>query len=109
MKFQTQVIVFLLILTSLTKLFGQVAIPKGYFASPLAIDLALTGSFGEVRPNHFHSGIDFSVQGKVGLPVFAVADGVVFPYQGFADWVWQRPLYRPPKRIYISLRPFERV
>jgi hypothetical protein len=58
-------------------LFGQVAIPKGYFASPLAIDLALTGSFGEVRPNHFHSGIDFSVQGKVGLPVFAVADGVV--------------------------------
>jgi hypothetical protein len=61
----------------LDNLFAQIAIPKDYFSSPLGIGLVVTGSFSEVRPNHFHSGTDFSVQKKEGLPVFAVADGIV--------------------------------
>ena len=77
MKIQSLTVFFLLILTPLANLFAQIAIPKGYFSSPLNIGLALTGSFSEVRPNHFHSGIDFSVQKKEGLPVFAVADGFI--------------------------------
>ena len=64
-------------LMALSRLSAQIAIPKGYFSPPLDIDLTLTGSFSEVRSNHFHSGVDFAVQQKVGLPVFAVADGVV--------------------------------
>lgn len=56
---------------------GQVVIPKDYFSSPLGIDLTVTGAFGEIRPNHFHSGTDFSVMKKEGLPVYAVADGFV--------------------------------
>ncbi len=58
-------------------LFGQNPIPTDYFSSPLAIDLLVTGSFGEIRPNHFHSGTDFNVQKKIGLPVHAAADGWV--------------------------------
>jgi hypothetical protein len=56
---------------------AQKPVPTGYFISPLGIDLSVTGTFGEVRPNHFHSGIDFQVQKKEGLPVYAVADGWV--------------------------------
>ncbi len=77
MKFVSKFLFFLLILIPLTQLDAQVVIQKGYFEPPLHIPLAITGSFSEVRPNHFHSGIDFSVQKKEGLPVFAVADGFI--------------------------------
>jgi len=77
MKFQALTSFILLILIPLANLNAQIAIPKDYFASPLKISLALTGTFSEVRPNHFHSGIDFSVQKKEGLPVYAAADGMI--------------------------------
>ncbi len=51
--------------------------PQGYFISPLATQLAVSGNFGEIRSNHFHSGIDFRTGGVVGEPVYAVADGYV--------------------------------
>ncbi|NVO20294.1 MAG: M23 family metallopeptidase [Bacteroidetes bacterium] len=56
---------------------AQKLIPTNYFSSPLGIDLSVTGAFGEIRPNHLHSGADFQVQKKEGLPVYAVADGFV--------------------------------
>lgn len=55
--------------------FGQ-NYPKD-FISPLDIPLDVSGSFGELRSNHFHSGLDFKTQQKEGLPVYAVADGFV--------------------------------
>ncbi|GHV20818.1 peptidase M23 [Clostridia bacterium] len=45
--------------------------------SPLDIPLFLSGNFGELRSNHFHSGIDFKTQGVTGLPVKSVEDGYV--------------------------------
>lgn len=39
--------------------------------------MLLSGSFAELRNNHFHSGIDIKTQGRVGIPVNCVADGVV--------------------------------
>lgn len=51
--------------------------PKDYFISPLDIPLDFSGSFGELRNNHFHSGLDLKTNGKTGLPVYAVADGYV--------------------------------
>jgi murein DD-endopeptidase MepM/ murein hydrolase activator NlpD len=51
--------------------------PQDYFRLPLNIPISIAGSFGELRPNHFHSGIDFRTQKKEGLPVFAVADGYI--------------------------------
>lgn len=38
---------------------------------------ALAGSFGELRGNHFHSGIDFRTNQREGYPVYAIADGYV--------------------------------
>ncbi|WP_445719888.1 M23 family metallopeptidase [Flavobacterium sp.] len=51
--------------------------PQDYFQSPLDIPLDLSGSFGELRSNHFHSGLDFKTKGVEGLPVYAAGDGYV--------------------------------
>jgi hypothetical protein len=39
--------------------------------------MLLSGSFAELRNNHFHSGIDIKTQGRVNVPVYCVADGFV--------------------------------
>lgn len=44
---------------------------------PVRLPLYMTGDFAEIRPNHFHSGIDIRTEGKEGLPVYAPADGYV--------------------------------
>ncbi len=56
---------------------AQKKYPKNYFASPLKIPIILSGTFGELRSNHFHSGIDIKTQGKQGLPIYAAASGYV--------------------------------
>src|SRR5690554_5254800 len=47
------------------------------FDAPIKIPLLVSGSFGELRSNHFHAGTDFSANYKIGDPVYAPADGVV--------------------------------
>ncbi len=51
--------------------------PQGYFRNPLNIPIILAGNFGELRPNHFHSGMDIKTQQRENLPVHAAADGYV--------------------------------
>ncbi|WP_161596918.1 M23 family metallopeptidase [Chitinophaga vietnamensis] len=51
--------------------------PQGYFRNPLNIPIELAGNFGELRPNHFHSGMDIKTQQKENLAVHAAADGYV--------------------------------
>ena len=46
-------------------------------SAPLDIPLVLSGTFAELRGNHFHGGIDIKTQGRSGLKVNAVADGYV--------------------------------
>ncbi|WP_333599957.1 M23 family metallopeptidase [Flavobacterium sp.] len=68
---------FWLIFFLTTTGFGQNQYPKDYFRSPLDIPLQLAGNFGELRPNHIHSGFDFKTQQKEGFNVYAAADGYV--------------------------------
>jgi len=52
--------------------------PKDYFMNPVDDELRLAGTFCELRPGHFHSGIDIkSKTGGIGQPVFAAADGFI--------------------------------
>ncbi|MDQ0108067.1 murein DD-endopeptidase MepM/ murein hydrolase activator NlpD [Chitinophaga terrae (ex Kim and Jung 2007)] len=51
--------------------------PQGYFRNPLNVPIELAGNFGELRPNHFHSGLDIKTQQRENLPVHAAADGYV--------------------------------
>ena len=45
--------------------------------APLDIPLVLSGTFAELRGNHFHGGIDIKTQGRSGLQVKAIANGHV--------------------------------
>ena len=49
------------------------------FDNPLHLPAAPSGTFAEIRTNHFHSGIDLRIGGDegVGTPVYAPADGYV--------------------------------
>ncbi|MFM6954698.1 MAG: M23 family metallopeptidase [Sphingobacteriaceae bacterium] len=51
--------------------------PKEDFRYPLDLAPSVAGSFGDLRPNHFHSGLDFRTNQREGYPVYAVADGYV--------------------------------
>lgn len=42
---------------------------------PVAGPVYLTGTCGELRPDHYHAGAD--IDGRVGNPVFAAADGYI--------------------------------
>ena len=45
------------------------------FSPPVQGQMQLTGTFGELRGNHFHAGLD--IRGHIGRPVYAIADGFV--------------------------------
>lgn len=47
------------------------------YSPPLDIPLTLAANFGELRPNHFHTGVDFKTDGREGLPLYAIQDGFV--------------------------------
>ena len=44
---------------------------------PFDFPLLLSGNFGELRSNHFHSGVDFKTEGVTGKPIMCVADGYI--------------------------------
>ena len=45
------------------------------FGYPLSIKPLLNANFGEMRPNHFHMGLDLNTGSRENLPIFAPADG----------------------------------
>ena len=48
-----------------------------FYHSPLDIPLKLSANFGELRPNHFHMGIDYRTNGVEGIKIFAIEDGYI--------------------------------
>lgn len=57
--------------------FGQEKYPQDVFGSPLEIPLILAGTFGELRSNHFHGGIDIKTQQREGLAIHSIYEGTV--------------------------------
>ncbi len=45
------------------------------FVLPVDIPVYLSGTFGELRSNHFHSGIDIKTQGTEGKVIRSIGDG----------------------------------
>lgn len=73
----TRVFTLLLWFSSLSG-FSQIeTYPQDYFRPPLNLAPQASGSFGELRSNHFHSGTDYRTNQREGYPVYAVADGFV--------------------------------
>lgn len=53
-------------------------VDKTIFISPVKIPLALSANFGELRIDHYHSGLDIKTQGVTGKEVVAAASGYVY-------------------------------
>ena len=64
-------------------LYGQSYQPKEIdyeglqMQAPMKIDLILAGNFGEMRDNHFHTGLDIKTAGVEGQNLYAVEEGYV--------------------------------
>ena len=80
----------LFLFTSL--LSGQGPYPKDFFRPPLDIPIILSGTFGELRSNHFHAGIDIKTQQRQGLPVHAIADGTITRIK-VSEWGYGKVVY----------------
>lgn len=50
---------------------------KTLFISPVEFPLLLSANFGELRIDHFHSGLDIKTQGVTGKEVVAAANGYI--------------------------------
>jgi hypothetical protein len=68
---------FLLLFLITCSVYSQSEYPQDYFRNPLDITLVLSGTFGELRSSHFHSGLDIKTQQKQGLKVYTAAEGYV--------------------------------
>ena len=88
--------------------FGQASItmqntyPTNYFGNPLEIPLILSGTFGELRPNHFHAGLDIKTQQREGLNVLASADGYISRIR-IAHWGYGKALYITHSNGYTTV------
>lgn len=60
--------------------------------NPFDFPILLSGSFGELRSNHFHSGIDFKTQGAEGKAIHAVQEGYVARI-AVSPWGYGNALY----------------
>lgn len=48
-----------------------------YFSYPLRVEPRLNANFGEMRPNHFHMGLDLFTLRQENIPMYAPADGYI--------------------------------
>ena len=64
-------------LNSQGQVFPEKNYPRGYFIYPVEAKIGLTANFGELRPNHYHMGLDCRTNHVQNRPVKAAADGYV--------------------------------
>ncbi|HDZ04067.1 hypothetical protein LCGC14_0133300 [marine sediment metagenome] len=83
-------------------LFAQEDYPKDAFASPMDIPIILAGTFGELRSNHFHSGVDIKTQQREGVPVNSIGDGTITRIK-VSLWGYGKVLYIAHPNGYTSV------
>jgi len=83
-------------------LFSQVQYPQNYFRSPIDTVIKLNGNFGELRSNHFHTGLDIATGNHEGMKVYAVADGYVSRIK-VSPYVYGKSLQIRHSNGYISV------
>ena len=81
---------------------AQSRYPDTLFTSPLDVAVIPSGTFGELRSNHFHSGLDIKTQGREGLPVYAIGNGYVSRIK-VGHWGFGKVLYVDHPGGYTSV------
>lgn len=74
---ETAVIILLLFTLKSQSQSNNNKYPQNYFRNPLNIPMSLVANFGELRPGHWHMGLDLRTEQKENLPVYAAADGYI--------------------------------
>ncbi len=72
--------------------YSQKEYPQDYFNAPLDIEPYLSGTFGELRSNHFHAGLDYKTQQREGFNVYSSAEGYVSRIK-ISHWGYGKALY----------------
>lgn len=94
MRLRTLVVLIMLGASILAGLLSSFHPADARYRFPFDTHKALSGTFGELRNNHFHSGIDIKTHGKTGIPVHAIADGWIYRLRvgpfGFGKAVYLR-------------------
>ncbi len=120
MFFSRLILISILFLNTLS----DIPVDRTLFISPLRIPLSLSANFGELRVDHFHSGIDIKTQGVTGKEVVAAADGYVYRIgvspTGFGNALYLRHLsgfstvyghlqkFSPEIDAYVKSQQYER-
>ncbi len=81
---------------------AQTVYPQNYFRSPIDTIMLLSAPFGQLRDNHFHSGLDIRTFEKEGLPVKAVADGWISRIK-ISAWGYGNAIYIDHANGYTSV------
>lgn len=76
-SFFISVIFFLISFSTAAQIFPVKNYPQGYFQWPVDAQIGLAANFGELRPNHYHMGLDCRTDRRENRPVFAAADGYI--------------------------------
>jgi murein DD-endopeptidase MepM/ murein hydrolase activator NlpD len=87
-----RILFFIYFFLSFSSGFSQSKYPKDYFINPLDVPLILSGTFGELRTNHFHAGLDIKTQQRQGLNVVSSASGYVSRIK-ISHWGYGKALY----------------
>ena len=95
-------ITLVLLLLFCFQIFGQEEYPKNVFSPPMDIPIILAGTFGELRSNHFHSGIDIKTQQREGIAVNSIAEGTITRIK-VSLWGYGKALYIAHPNGYTSV------
>ena len=93
MKFKALLLTVLLLLVKLNiSAQDSQKYPQDYFRSPVDGRIFLSGTFGELRSNHFHAGIDIKTGGVEGKNIYAAADGWISRVK-ISPWGYGHAIY----------------
>ena len=76
-RFLLLIIGILIFSKGYTQYFPKKNYPQKYFQWPVGAKIGIAANFGELRPNHYHMGLDCKTDQKVNVPVYAAAAGYI--------------------------------
>jgi len=91
-KFAFLLLIMLNIFVSHAQFFEPKNYPKDYFTYPVQATQSLSANFGELRPNHYHMGLDCRTDQRQNKEVVAAADGYIAKVK-IEPWGFGRAIY----------------
>ena len=76
-NFVFPLLVSLITVNTTAQILPQINYPQNYFTWPVTAIKSISANYGELRPNHYHMGIDFRTDKKQNMQVMAAADGYI--------------------------------